>query len=37
VYAILFVILILGLLIDYAIGVLTVIVCPYSRLERVER
>ena len=37
VYAILFVILLLGLVIDYAIGVLTVIVCPHSRLERVAR
>ncbi len=37
VYAILFVILAVGLLIDYAIGALTLIVCPYSRLERVAR
>ena len=37
VYAILFVILLLGLVIDYAIGVFTVLVCPYSRLERVSR
>ncbi len=37
VYAILFVILLLGLVIDYAIGVFTVLVCPHSRLERVAR
>lgn len=37
VYAILFVILILGLLIDYAIGALTRVICPYSRLDRVAR
>jgi NitT/TauT family transport system permease protein len=37
VYAILLVILVVGLLIDYAIGVLTNVICPYSRLERVAR
>jgi NitT/TauT family transport system permease protein len=37
VYAILLVILFLGLLMDYAMGVLTNILCPYLRLERVRR
>jgi NitT/TauT family transport system permease protein len=37
VYAILFVILVVGLLIDYGIGAFTNVVCPYSRLERVAR
>ena len=34
VYAILLVILIVGLLLDYAIGVLTRVVCPYAAIER---
>ena len=34
VYAILFVILFLGLLVDYAMGVLTNLFCPYARLGR---
>lgn len=37
VYAILLVILGLGLLIDYGMGVLTLLLCPYSRLEQVRR
>jgi NitT/TauT family transport system permease protein len=37
VYAILLVILLLGLLMDYGMGVLTNFACPYSRLERVRR
>ena len=37
VYAILLVILTVGLLIDYAIGVFTDVVCPYNRFERVRR
>jgi len=37
VYAILLVILVLGLVMDYAMGVLTNVLCPYSRLGRVER
>ncbi|HEY3351998.1 MAG TPA: ABC transporter permease subunit [Polyangia bacterium] len=37
VYAILIVILLLGLLMDYGMGVLTNVLCPYYRLERVRR
>lgn len=37
VYAILLVILVAGLLLDYGIGALTNVVCPYSRLDRVAR
>ncbi len=37
VYAILFVILFIGLLLDYALGVITRVVCPYAVLERVRR
>jgi NitT/TauT family transport system permease protein len=37
VYAILFVILLLGLGIDYAIGALTNVLCPYVALRRVKR
>ncbi|MSP56705.1 MAG: nitrate ABC transporter permease [Myxococcales bacterium] len=37
VYAILLVILVLGLLMDYGMGVLTDLLCPYGRLERVRR
>lgn len=37
VYAIMVVILIVGLLLDYAIGALTRVVCPYVALERVRR
>lgn len=37
VYAILVVILIVGLLLDYAMGVITRLLCPYSVLERVRR
>ncbi len=37
VYAILLVILVLGLLMDYGMGLLTDLLCPYSRLERVRR
>lgn len=37
VYAILVVILILGLLMDYCMGVITNLVCPYSQLDRVKR
>ncbi len=37
VYAILFVILLLGLTMDYAMGVLSNLLCPYVRLRRVER
>jgi NitT/TauT family transport system permease protein len=37
VYAILLVILLLGLLMDYGMGVLIDLVCPYCRLERVKR
>ena len=37
VYAIMIVILIVGLLLDYAIGVLTRVLCPYADLERVRR
>jgi NitT/TauT family transport system permease protein len=37
VFAILVVILIVGLLIDYLVGALTRVVCPYSDLERMRR
>jgi NitT/TauT family transport system permease protein len=37
VYAILFVILVLGLAMDYGMGVLTNLLCPYVRLGRVTR
>jgi len=37
VYAILIVILVVGLVLDYAIGVLTRVLCPYVELERVRR
>jgi NitT/TauT family transport system permease protein len=37
VYAILFVILLLGLAMDYGMGVLTNILCPYVALRRVKR
>lgn len=37
VYAILLVILLLGLAMDYLMGVLTNVLCPYARLGKVER
>jgi NitT/TauT family transport system permease protein len=37
VYAILLAILVLGLLMDFAVALLTDAVCPYSRLDRVRR
>jgi NitT/TauT family transport system permease protein len=37
VYAILLVILLLGLAMDYAMGVVTDLLCPHARLERVRR
>jgi NitT/TauT family transport system permease protein len=37
VYAILLLILFVGLLLDYAFGVLARIVCPYVQLERMRR
>jgi NitT/TauT family transport system permease protein len=37
VYAILFVILLWGLIMDYAMGVITNLICPYAQLGRVER
>jgi NitT/TauT family transport system permease protein len=37
VFAILIVILLLGLAMDYAMGLLTNAICPYARLERVRR
>jgi NitT/TauT family transport system permease protein len=37
VYAILIVIMVVGLILDYAIGVLTRVLCPYVELERVRR
>jgi NitT/TauT family transport system permease protein len=37
VYALLFLILTIGLLIDYGVGVLIRVVCPYSLLDRVSR
>jgi NitT/TauT family transport system permease protein len=37
VYAILLVILVVGLLLDYAIGVITRLACPYTALERMRR
>ena len=37
VYAVLLVILIVGLLLDYAMGALSRMLCPYAELERVKR
>jgi NitT/TauT family transport system permease protein len=37
VYALLFLILAIGMLIDYGMGVLVRVVCPYALLDRVER
>jgi len=37
VFAILFLILIVGLLLDYGVGVLTRVVCPYANLDRMRR
>ncbi len=37
VYAILLVILVVGLVLDYAVGVLTRVLCPYVQMERVRR
>jgi NitT/TauT family transport system permease protein len=37
VYAILLVILVVGLLLDYAVGILTRVLCPYVEMERVRR
>ncbi len=37
VFAILLVILIVGLLIDYMVGAVTRVVCPYANLERMRR
>lgn len=37
VYAILFVILFVGLLLDYGMGVLTRVLCPYAALDQVRR
>ncbi len=37
VFAILLVILVVGLLIDYLVGALTRVVCPYAAIERVRR
>ena len=37
VYAILFVILIVGLILDYAMGMISRAACPYANLERVRR
>ncbi|MEP6863788.1 MAG: nitrate ABC transporter permease [Deltaproteobacteria bacterium] len=37
VYAILLVILIVGLLLDYSIGALTRVACPYANIERMRR
>ncbi|MDB4955159.1 MAG: hypothetical protein JWO36_2728 [Myxococcales bacterium] len=37
VYAILFVILIVGLILDYSMGVISRAACPYANLERVRR
>jgi NitT/TauT family transport system permease protein len=37
VFAILFVILVVGLLIDYIVGALTRVACPYANLERMRR
>jgi len=37
VYAILLVILVVGLVLDYAVGILTRVLCPYVQLERVRR
>jgi NitT/TauT family transport system permease protein len=37
VYAILLVILVVGLVLDYSVGVLTRVLCPYVQMERVRR
>jgi NitT/TauT family transport system permease protein len=37
VYALLFLILALGMLIDYGMGVLVRLLCPYAMLDRVKR
>src|SRR5262245_45668710 len=37
VYAILLAILLFGLLMDYGMGVLTNVLCPYARMQRVQR
>ena len=37
VYALLFVILAIGLALDYGMGVIIRVVCPYTVLERVRR
>ncbi len=37
VYAILFVILFIGMLLDYAMGVLTALLCPHVAMERMKR
>lgn len=37
VYAIMIVILVIGLLLDYAMGAIARVVCPYSELERMRR
>lgn len=37
VYAVLLVILVVGLILDYAMGVLTRVICPYAVLDRVKR
>jgi NitT/TauT family transport system permease protein len=37
VFAVLFVILLVGLVLDYLVGALTRIVCPYANLERMRR
>ena len=37
VYAILLVILVVGLLLDYAVGIITRLLCPYVEMERVRR
>jgi NitT/TauT family transport system permease protein len=37
VYAVLFVILLIGLLLDYVLGVVTHVLCPYVSFERVRR
>ena len=37
VFAILFAILFVGLLLDYAMAVLTAVICPHSALDRVKR
>ncbi|HEU5058190.1 MAG TPA: ABC transporter permease subunit, partial [Kofleriaceae bacterium] len=37
VYAILIVILVVGLVLDYAVGAITRVLCPYVQMERVRR